>query len=228
MSAIRTCALVFRSTGLAAAAFAVIAAVVLALVTSPARPVFACTPPPGGLPIKTVADRVGAADIALKGTVIAFTGEEFMGNQVATIRVEQYYKGEGPALVTVSRYGTGSLCLTPVTVGREGLFYILDTPDGLRASYLTQFDAIGNADAETLALAVEATGHPPTEPDPRTIAIGAGVARGENNPALAMSDETGSIADGSSPRSIVAGGFAVALLASMGVVVVRGRGHRPG
>src|SRR5215207_2866023 len=65
----------------------------------------ACTPPPGGLPVFTIAQRVQAADVVLEGTVTQMSAINFQ-NDTATITVQRYFKSTGPASVTITNFGT--------------------------------------------------------------------------------------------------------------------------
>ena len=81
-------------------------AIGLVLIPPAAAPVCACTPPPGGLPDYTVADRTNAAEVVLEGTVLALTREsEYINVNTATVHVHQYFKGIGPAIATISGFG---------------------------------------------------------------------------------------------------------------------------
>ena len=137
-------------------------AVSLVLTTPAVLPVCACTPPPGGLPDYTVADRTNAAEVVLEGTIIALTGEYI---NVATVHVHRYFKGIGPAVTTISGFGSTRLCLSPVSVGQRWVFYATGDPSsGLSAHYVSQFDAVDPADPQTIAEVIAAVGHDPVLP----------------------------------------------------------------
>jgi hypothetical protein len=111
----------------------------------------ACTPPPGGLPVFTIAQRVQAADVVLQGTVTQMTAINFQ-NDTAAIAVQRYFKGTGPASVTITNFGPGSLCRSFVQVGDHWIFFAKgDTSALMTASYLSQFDAIAAPSANTIA-----------------------------------------------------------------------------
>jgi len=83
-------------------------------------PAFACTPPPGGLPHITTAERTNAAEIVLEGTVVDGTnqqGEPEYPLLVVKVQVLQYLKGGGPAIITIDGFGQGSLCLAEARIG---------------------------------------------------------------------------------------------------------------
>lgn len=117
------------------------------------RTAHACTPPPGGLPIYTPAERALSAEIVLVGTVDALSdGPGSIPGDTATIVVERYLKGAGPDPITVSGYGPSSICRSPVQAGQRYLFYIVgDGPDSYRAYYKSQFDAVDPPTAENIA-----------------------------------------------------------------------------
>ncbi len=122
----------------------------------PAQRADACTPPAGGLPKFTVADRTEAAEIVLEGTVASLTDEDIIS---ATVDVQQYFKGQGPATVDISGFGPSSLCLSRVGTGDRLIFYARGDPsNGLSAHYLSQFDAVDRADAQTIAEVIAAVG----------------------------------------------------------------------
>ena len=137
----------------------------LALARSATPTTCACTPPPGGLPHYTVADRTHAAEVVLEGTVIALSDEDALV-YTATVHVRQYFKERGPVIVTVSALGWSSLCLSPVRVGERWIFYAAGDPGaGLRAHYLSQFDAVDAATPQVIAEVIAAVGHDPVLPD---------------------------------------------------------------
>jgi hypothetical protein len=116
-----------------------------------AAPALACTPPPGGLPVITIAQRVQAADVVLRGTITKVTVESFQ-NHTATIIVQSYFKGSGPATVMIANFGTGADCRSAVHVGDDWIFFAKGDPNALmQANYLSQFDAVTPPTAETIA-----------------------------------------------------------------------------
>src|SRR5689334_12172738 len=64
----------------------------------------ACTPPPGGVPVFTIAQRVQAADVVLEGDVTQVQQIQFPGD-TAIISVTRYFKNTGPASVTITNFG---------------------------------------------------------------------------------------------------------------------------
>src|SRR4051794_27482342 len=123
--------------------------------------VLACTPPPGGVPVFTIGQHVQAADVVLRGTITQVTVESFQ-NYTATIAVQQYFKGNGPATVTITDFGTGADCRSSVHVGEDGIFFANGDPSALmHASYLSQVDAVSTPDADTIAQIIAAVNSRP-------------------------------------------------------------------
>lgn len=138
-----------------------ILAIVLFVCFTPGQ-ALACTPPPGGLPKLTTADRTRLAPLVLEGTVTAIAGSYPI---VATIDVVQYLKGNGPATVTISGFGSSSVCLSEVSAGQRLIFYASGDPNsGLQAFYASQFDAVAQPDPQTIAEILAAAGDPPPQP----------------------------------------------------------------
>lgn len=136
------------------------------VLAGPDRPLWACTPPPGGLPDYTPADRTHAAEVVLEGTIIGrvdLNGHPWL--DTALVRVHRYFKGAGPAWVTISHFGPGSLCLSEVYIGQRAIFYAKGDPEtGLVAHYLSQFDAVDPVWPEIVAEVIAAAGQEPVLP----------------------------------------------------------------
>lgn len=121
---------------------------VAALFTPAPRYALACTPPPGGLPNISIAERTQASDIVVEGEVTALSDADGIPGATATIQVRQFLKGSGPEQLIVTGYGPESLCRSEVRTGDVRVFYIVnDGAGGLRALYLSQFDALAPATA---------------------------------------------------------------------------------
>lgn len=150
-------------SGLLFVASVIVLAVVMLLAPKhPATTVCACTPPPGGLPHHTVAERTNAAGVVLDGEVIHVEGDWLL---TATVEVNRYFKGRGPEVVTISNLGPGSLCLSWVSVGDKWVFYTTGNPDAvLSAHYLSQFDAIDPVTPAVVTEVIAAAGHDPVPP----------------------------------------------------------------
>jgi hypothetical protein len=144
----------------------VLALNIILILAVPAPSALACTPPPGGLPPYTVADRVNAAEVVLEGTIVALTDEnDYFAIKTATVAVDRYFKEIGPVIVTIAHFGPSSLCLSEVSVGQRWIFYTTGDPaTGLTAHYLSQFDAVDPATQEVIAQVIAAVGHDPVLP----------------------------------------------------------------
>lgn len=153
----------FFSICLAGLATILFAIVMLLMPNQPlASTVCACTPPPGGHPVYSVAERTDAAGVVLEGTVTEVTGDFFFS---AVVAVERYFKNRGPETATIANLGSSSLCLSMVVVGQEGVFYTYGNPDtGLSANYLSAGDAVDPATAEVADQVIAAVGHAPVPP----------------------------------------------------------------
>jgi len=135
----------------------------------------ACTPPPGGVPVYTIAQHVRAADVVLRGTITQVTVKDFQ-NYTATISVQQYFKGNGPATVTITDFGTGADCRSSVRAGEEGIFFANGDPSALmHASYLSQVGAVSTPDADTIAQIIAAVNSRPRSYLP--LLVGGGVTQ---------------------------------------------------
>ncbi len=146
------------------------------------RSALACTPPPGGLPTISIAERTQAADLVVEGQVIALADADGIPGATATIAVRQYLKGSGSDELTVTGYGPASVCRSEVQTDDVRVFYIVnDGAGGLRALYLSQFDAAAPATAflmsqvstaaaapSPIAQAAQAQPYPYPYPEPAT------------------------------------------------------------
>jgi hypothetical protein len=137
----------------------------VALLLSGSTPAIACTPPAGG-PIRlSVADRTISAPVVLVGTVTSVDdspgGPNFL--QTATVEVEDYIKGDGPAEVKIGNFGHSSLCMTSVRAGQRAIFFARGEPgEGLSAKGTGPSDAVALADPDNVAEARAAASPPPT------------------------------------------------------------------
>lgn len=120
-----------------------------------------------------------AANMTLEGTVVRLEGEPTIGQQKATIRVDRYFNRNGFAVTHVDGYGNGALCLTELTLGQHGIFFVEFTDSGYRAFYLTQFDAFAPATPENVAEAIAAAGGEPFAPESTTRAVTPGLAKSQ-------------------------------------------------
>lgn len=165
------------------------------------RPALACTPPPGGLPTYTAAERAQSSDIVIIGAVTELRESFGIPGETATIAVERYLKGDGPASLVVSGYGPGSICRSQLEVGARLIFYIVgDGAGGYRAYYKSQFDAVA-------------------APEPATVAeIEAAVARPANQLYMPLANG----AQPPAPPQAAAGAAGVVPLAALGLFALLG------
>lgn len=126
-----------------------------------AVPTFACSPAPGHYPSDfTFEQRIDNAPLVLVGRVVGGegTGRSFTIG-IAEVEVETYIKGEGLAVVHIAGFGDGGGdCLNNVRVGERYLFFANGTGDTLQAEYLTVYDAVYEANTETITAATAYTG----------------------------------------------------------------------
>jgi hypothetical protein len=123
----------------------------------------ACTEPVGGHPVYTVAERTQAAEVVLEGLVLDITNpDNEYAPRTATVKVYRYFKGTGPAIVTISGFGPPMLCLDQVYLGTWALFYTTGEPEtGLYAHYMGNADAVDPVTPATVAEIIAAAGHEP-------------------------------------------------------------------
>jgi hypothetical protein len=134
--------------------------IALVLIALSAAPALACTQPPGGHPVYTIAQRVQAADVVLEGTITQVTSANF--NYTATIAVLRYFKGSGPATATITNFGTGADCRSVVQAGDHWIFFANGDPNAeLSASYLSAGDALATPADDTIAQIVAAVNSRP-------------------------------------------------------------------
>lgn len=137
---------------------------------TPPSSVYACTPPPGGLPNYTLEDRVNFAPIVLEGYVVEVNTTAYI--TTATIEVHQYFKGGGgPSTLTVSNFGDSSICLSMVYAGDDIILFASGDPTSgqLTAFYASQFDAVTPATSESIQMVIDVMGESPILPDTEPI-----------------------------------------------------------
>jgi hypothetical protein len=128
--------------------------------------VYACTATPPGQPSYTLADKVSAAPIILEGTVMEVAATPSNPLYEATIAVRHYFKGSGPAVVTVGRFGNSSMCLIDVKKDDHYIFFVATNPDGRwNAFYMSAGAAINHVDTAPAIIALTGTPTPPTGTD---------------------------------------------------------------
>jgi hypothetical protein len=114
------------------------------------------------LPNISIAERTQTSDLVVEGQVTALADADGIPGATATIQVRQYLKGSGPEQLTVTGYGPTALCRSEVQSGDVRVFYIVnDGMGGLRALYLSQFDAAAPATAFLISQVGTAVAAPP-------------------------------------------------------------------
>lgn len=134
--------------------------------------VHACSPSEEAMSL-TLADRVENAPMILVGTVTQEFHTEYGGGYSVTseveVEVEQYLKGEGPAIVRIDGFGDGADCRSYIENGMRRVFFVRGNPDmTLDAVYLGVHDATWEATPETLDEITGMTNHS-VEPYPLSL-----------------------------------------------------------
>jgi len=100
------------------------------------------------------------------------------------VRVEQYLKGEGPAIVRISGFGQGADCLSVIQNDVHAVFFVNGNPDGiLNANYTGVHDATWQPTPETISEIVSITNH---TVDPYPLPLSAQIARWFSHPLTGM------------------------------------------
>ncbi len=146
---------------------------VLVLFSAQSTPAYACTPTPQGRPPYTLEDKVKAAPIILEGRVISVIKDASPTGEKAMVEVSGYYKGTGPATITIENFGSSAQCLTTVRTGERLIFYVsVDQAGNYRAFYMSAGAAISSATPENITLLTAITGAP-KPPQSAPVAVGA-------------------------------------------------------
>lgn len=147
--------------------------ITLALFSAQPTPAYACTPTPQGRPPYTLEDKVKTAPIILEGKVISVLKDTSSASEKAMVEVSGYYKGSGPANITIENFGSSAQCLTTVRTGERLIFYVsLDQVGNYRAFYMSAGAAISSATPENVTLLTAITGAP-KPPQSAPVAVGA-------------------------------------------------------
>lgn len=101
----------------------------------------ACSVGPGWYPA-TIAERVHAAEYVLEATADVFEQSGYHNNATAAFTVHHWFKGNGPTRVTVSGFGGGGDCQTPIPGGRAILFVTGDPAGVMQLYYVGPYDAV--------------------------------------------------------------------------------------
>lgn len=167
---------------------AIILSILLWVVGKNSLPVSACSP--AGRFDYIVEERTHAAEIVFEGTVLKNNFWILMYQQsktpppnddygslgtanlsgshpkvTATIIVHQYLKGDGPAIVDVTGFGSGmGDCLSAAESGDHFIFFANgDSQQGFTANYLGVYSATEGASTSNISEAIGASGQMPIE-----------------------------------------------------------------
>jgi hypothetical protein len=112
-----------------------------------------------------VTNRTKAAPIVLEGEVLFVTNGKFP--PIASIKVAQYFKGNGPEVVLIDNFGEGlGDCKSKVTIGEKLVIYAKGDPkEILNANYFTQYDATDPINPQNIADVIAASGQQPVLPN---------------------------------------------------------------
>jgi hypothetical protein len=102
-----------------------------------------------------------AADIVIEGEVI-----DVVEYGTALVAVERYYKGRGPAIVTITGFGEDVSCRDKVAIGEQALFYGRGSPyEQLSALHLRAWHSTDPINDQVIREVTEATGQAPLLPE---------------------------------------------------------------
>jgi hypothetical protein len=118
---------------------------------------------------RTPTTQTKLADMVLEGTIIK-TEQQKDYSVTATVKVQQYLKGNGPANVVITNLGSGgSDCRSAVKTGDHLLIYTNGYPKaGLSASYYNAYDATEAVKPEIVKEITAAAGQAPIIPAQET------------------------------------------------------------
>jgi hypothetical protein len=125
---------------------------------------FACspttTPFSSAEPTPGPIDYALAADVVIEGEVI-----DVDDRGTALVEVEFYYKGHGPAIVTITGFGVGEDCRDEVSIGTNAVFYGMGNPnEQLSALHLRTWHATDPITEQIIREVTETTGQGPLPP----------------------------------------------------------------
>ncbi len=143
-------------------------------------PAFACAaqPPPSAYPTYTLRERINLVPYVFSGTI---TDIKYGETAVATVKVQSYFKGSGPATVKISGFSSGADCQEMVQVNQQAVLFTFGNPvTGLKVT--SKLDpphyvkATEPLTAQFLNQVKEATGQEPVASLPGTAAQTGGSA----------------------------------------------------
>lgn len=124
----------------------------------------------------TIAERVLAAEFVFEGTAepLSVTTNEYTFKSSVDFTVHRWFKGSGPAKVSVSGFGSGGSCLCSIPHGKAIIFANGDPDVGyLILNYLGVYDAVITTYPPNVAEVIEAVGAEPILPEVAEV-VGAG------------------------------------------------------
>lgn len=85
-------------------------------------PAFACAyqPAPSSYPKYTLKERVGLVPYVFSGTI---TDIKYGEKAIATVKVQLYFKGNGPSTVKISGFSSGADCQETVEINQQAVFF---------------------------------------------------------------------------------------------------------
>jgi hypothetical protein len=135
-------------------------------------PALACAaqPPPSAYPTYTLKERISLAPYVFSGTI---TDIKYGETAVATVKVQSYFKGSGPATVKISGFSSGADCQEMVNKGQQAVFFTFgDATTTLKVTskldpskYVKPTDPLTD---QFVSQVKEATGQEPIAPLPGT------------------------------------------------------------
>lgn len=141
--------------------------VLLLMAGMSATSVFACLGP-----LSTLEEKLPTTDLVFTGRVISNNGDWnfFVYGDIYTVLVDRYLKGSGPAIVTVSGFGTAyGDCLNSVQINESGIFFADGSGETLSASYEGMYDAFRPASTENMDAVMALVGQTPFVPEAPSI-----------------------------------------------------------
>jgi len=101
--------------------------IALMLIARSVAPALACTPPPGGLANHHNRAARSGGRRGARGHYEQMSATNFQ-DDTATISVLRYFKGSGPATVTITGFGPGALCRSFVQASDHWIFFAKGDP----------------------------------------------------------------------------------------------------
>lgn len=118
-------------------------------------PISACSPSDTATQ-RSLEDQINQADVVFSGQVLGGKERAYTPNlSVVDVRVEAYYQGAGPDIVTIAGFGDGPDCLSFVRRGDRWIFLALGDPnEDLQAAYAIPQGAVLSLDHDAEVFAI--------------------------------------------------------------------------